>query len=54
VTVINAGDPEHAQPMAEQYCATLGKTAQFKGITRRHRGRHAEGIDVSYDCVARG
>jgi hypothetical protein len=52
VTIEYGGDPNHAAPLAEQYCAVYGKTAQLKGTKLHHRGRYATGIDVTFNCVA--
>jgi hypothetical protein len=53
-TVEYGGDPDHAAPFAEQYCAQYGKKAQLKGIKLHHHGRYASGIDVTFNCVALG
>jgi hypothetical protein len=47
------GDPDHAAPFAEQYCAQYGKKAQLKGIKLHHQGRYASGVDVTFNCVVR-
>jgi hypothetical protein len=52
VTVESGGDPDHAAPFAQQYCAQYGKTAQLKGTKLHHHGRFASGIDVTFNCVA--
>ena len=54
VTVERAGDPDHAAPFAEQYCAQYGKKAQLKGAKLHHQGRYTTGIDVTFNCIAPG
>ena len=54
VTIEYGGDPEHAAPFAQQYCATYGKTAKLKGTKLHHQGRYAAGVDVTFSCVAPG
>ena len=51
MTIEEAGDPEHAAPIAESYCAMYGKKAQFKGTAKHHLGRYANVVDVQFDCV---
>jgi hypothetical protein len=52
VTVEEAGDLEHAAPIADSYCAMYGKKAQFHGTAKHHLGRYAKVVDVQFDCVA--
>jgi hypothetical protein len=52
VIVEYGGDPDHAAPFAEQYCATYGKTAHLKGTKLHRHGRYASGVDMTFNCVA--
>ena len=51
VRVIGIGDEVHAFPIAEQYCASYAKTAQFKQIIRRRLSRYASTKDAEFHCV---
>jgi len=52
VTIEEAGDLEHAAPIADHYCAMYGKKAQFKSTAKHHLGRYAKVVDVQFDCIA--
>lgn len=51
VTVIDAGDEAHARPYAEQYCDAIGRSAQFRGMSKHRHSRYAFANDVEFDCV---
>lgn len=51
VTVRDAGDELHVRPFAEQYCGSLGKSAQFRHMSKHRHSRYAYATDVVFDCV---
>jgi hypothetical protein len=52
VIVEDAGDAAHATPAAQQHCASYGKVAHLKRLSRHHHGRYAEAVDVEFDCIS--
>ena len=54
VIVEDAGDAEHAAPAAQQHCASYGKVARLKRLSRHRHGRYAESVDLEFDCISPG
>lgn len=53
VTIPGIGDDPHATQLAEQYCKSNGKAAQFKRMISRRLSRYASTRDAEFECVSR-
>lgn len=51
VTVRDGGNELHARPFAEQYCEAVGKSAQFRSMSKHRHSRYVYVKDVVFDCV---
>lgn len=52
VRIMGGGDEAHATPLAEQYCKSYGKAAQFKRMISRRLSRYAFTKDAEFECVS--
>lgn len=52
VTIMGIGDDADATPLAEQYCRSYGKAAQFKRMISRRLNRYAFTRDAEFECLS--